>query len=67
MKPITVKELVKECLKQMDAGNGNKIVMIKNDIRFGKYNPVFKLFEDNTDIVKENIKTNNPNEYIMLG
>lgn len=67
MKPITVKELVKECLKQMDAGNGNKVVMIKNDTRFGRYNPVFTLFEDNIDIVKENIKTNNPKDYIMLG
>lgn len=67
MKPVTIKDLVIECLKQMDAGNGNKVVMIKNDTRFGKYNPVFGLFEDNTDVVKKNINTNNPKAYIMLG
>lgn len=67
MNPVTVKDLVRECLKQMDAGNGNKVVMIKNDTRFGAYNPVFELFEDNADVVKEKINTSNPKAYIMLG
>lgn len=67
MNPITIKELVKELLKQMDAGNGNKVIMIKNDTRFGKYNPVFNLIEDNTDVVKERINTSNPKGYVLLG
>ena len=66
-KPITVQELVKECLKQMDAGNGDKVVLIKNDTRFGNYNPIFSLFEDNTDIVCQRIKSNSPNLFVTLG
>ena len=67
MNAITVKELVKECLKQMDAGNGNKVILIKNDTRFGNYNPIFSLFNDNTETIKNNVKTSNPNQFIMLG
>ena len=46
-KPMTVQDLVKACLKQMDAGNGNKYVMVSNDTRFGNYHPIINLFEDN--------------------
>ena len=67
MNPITIKELVKECLKQMDAGNGNKVIMIKNDTRFGNYNPVFGLFEDNTDVIETKINSSNPKNFILLG
>ncbi len=67
MQAIMIKDLAKEVLKQMDAGNGNKIIMFKNDIRFGAYNPVFGLFEDNIDVVKEKISTKNPDGYILLG
>ena len=31
MKPITVKELMMLCSKQVQAGNGNKVIMISND------------------------------------
>ena len=66
-KPITIQELTRECLKQMDAGNGNKIVMIKNDRRFGEYNPVFSMFEDNAEEITKKMKTANPNLYVTLG
>ena len=66
-KPITVQDLVKECLKQMDAGNGNKVVLIKNDTRFGNYNPVFELFEDNTDVIKTKVNASNTKNYVLLG
>ena len=67
MNPITIRDLVKECLKQMDAGNGDKVIMIRNDTRFGKYNPVFALIEDNSDIVVEKLNTRNPKGYVLLG
>lgn len=66
-KPITVQELVKECLKQMDAGNGNKYVMVSNDTRFGNYHPIINLFEDNNDVISSKIKTQSPNSMVLLG
>lgn len=31
MKPLTINELYKECKKQIDEGNGNKVVMLSDD------------------------------------
>lgn len=64
---LTLKELAIECLKQVDKGNGERIVMIKNDTRFGNFNPIFNVFEDNDDIVKANVNTGKPSNYILLG
>lgn len=66
-KPMTVADLVKECLKQMDAGNGNKLVMVSNETKWGNYHPIFTLFEDNNDKIKEKIATQNPNSMVLLG
>lgn len=30
-KPLTVKQLYSECKKQIDAGNGDKVIMISQD------------------------------------
>lgn len=64
---LTLKELAIECLKQVDKGNGERIVMIKNDTRFGNFNPIFNDFNDNDDIVGANVKTAQPSKYILLG
>lgn len=31
MKPLTIKDLYKECEKEISKGNGNKIIMISDD------------------------------------
>ena len=66
-RPMTVQDLVKACLKQMDAGNGNKYVMVSNDTRFGNYHPIVSLFNDNGDEIMSKINTTNPNSMVLLG
>ena len=66
-KPMTVQDLVKACLKQMDAGNGNKYVMVSNDTRFGNYHPIVISFNDNGDEIMSKINTTNPNSMVLLG
>ena len=44
MKPTTVKELYKECKKQIDKGNGDKVIMISNDDEGNGYHYMWYLF-----------------------
>ena len=44
MKPITVKELYKECKKQIDKGNGDKCIMLSNDDEGNGYHYMWYLF-----------------------
>lgn len=44
MKPITVRELYKECKKQIDKGNGNKVIMLSNDDEGNGYHYMWYLF-----------------------
>ena len=67
MNPIKVKDLVKECLKQMDAGNGDKLVMVSNDSKWGYYHPIFVSFEDNSDEINKVVNTRNPESIVLLG
>lgn len=66
-KPMTIQDLTKECLKQMDAGNGNKLVMVSNDTKWGYYHPIMELFEDNKDEILKVVNTKNPNSVVLLG
>lgn len=67
MNIITLQALTKMCLKEMDKGNGNKVVMVKNNTRFGNYTPILAEFEDNKDEINKNIKTSSPENFILLG
>ena len=44
MKPLTVKELYKECTKQIKAGNGNKVIMISSDDEGNNYHYLWYSF-----------------------
>ena len=44
MKPITIKELYQECKKQIDKGNGNKVIMLSNDDEGNGYHYMWYLF-----------------------
>ena len=37
MKPLTVKDLMHECVRQVDKGNGNKVIMISSDDEGNSY------------------------------
>ncbi len=45
MKPITVKELMMLCSKQVQAGNGNKVIMISNDDEGNGYHYLWYSFQ----------------------
>lgn len=66
-RPITVQDLARACLKEMDKGNANKLVMVNNDAKWGYYHPLFLSFEDNVDVINKNVNTKNPNSIILLG
>lgn len=44
MKPITVKDLMHECVRQVDKGNGNKVIMISSDDEGNSYHYLWYLF-----------------------
>lgn len=68
---VTVKELLSACRKQVDKGNGDKVVLITSDDEANAYHTLFCLFNDN----KEDIEgvadlfqdSNNPDDVILLG
>ena len=43
---ITVKELLSACRKQVDKGNGDKVVLITSDDEGNAYHTLFCLFTD---------------------
>lgn len=68
---ITVKELYNACKKQIEKGNGDKIILITSDDEGNTYHTLFQLFTDD----KEDIKfvselfqdSNNPDDAVLLG
>ena len=54
-------------LKEMDKGNGNKVVMVRNNTKFGNFTPILEEFEDKKDEINKNIKTSSPENFILLG
>ena len=52
MKPITIKQLYKECKKQIDKGNGNKIIMISQDDEGNAYHYLWYSFTSMEEMEK---------------
>ena len=67
MKIITLQELTKICLKEMDKGNGKKVVMVRNNTKFGNYTPILAEFKDKKEEINKKIKTSSPENFILLG
>lgn len=57
MKALTVKELYKECEKQMRKGNGNKTIMISSDDEGNSYHYLWYAFTP-MEIMEEPIEFN---------
>lgn len=68
---ITVKELLSACRKQVDKGNGDKVVLITSDDEANAYHTLFCLFTDDKEEI-ESASTlfqdsNDPNDVVLLG
>lgn len=44
MKPITVKDLMHACVREVDKGNGNKVIMISDDDEGNGYHYLWYAF-----------------------
>jgi len=68
---ITVKELLGACRKQVDKGNGNKVVLITSDDEGNAYHTLFCLFTDDIEDIKGVSDlfhdSNNPRDVVLLG
>ena len=53
MKPITIKELYEECKKQVEKGNGNKVIMLSDDDEGNGYHYCWYLFSTPDDVMLE--------------
>lgn len=53
MKPITIKELYEECKKQIEKGNGNKVIMLSDDDEGNGYHYCWYLFSTPDDVMLE--------------
>ena len=53
MDVITVKQLYKECKKQIDAGNGNKVIMISDDDEGNGYHYLWYSFSNDVKELTE--------------
>lgn len=51
-KPFTVKQLYKECKKQIDAGNGDKVIMLSQDDEGNGYHYLWYSFTRIADFEK---------------
>ena len=58
MKPITIEELYKECIKQIKKGNGEKVIMISNDDEGNGYHYMWYAFCTPEDVYLENYMLN---------
>ena len=52
MSGITVKELAAACAKQLEKGNGDKIVLLSGDDEGNSFHTLFYLFTDKTEDIK---------------
>ena len=50
MKPLTIKELKKECDKQIKLGNGDKVIMISKDDEGNGYHYLWYTFSTLSDM-----------------
>lgn len=50
MKPLTIKELKKECDKQIKLGNGDKVIMISQDDEGNGYHYLWYTFSTLSDM-----------------
>ena len=70
-KGITVKQLEKACLEQIEKGNGDKIVLISRDDEGNGFHTLFFEFTDNPKDVASYAEdfhdNNNPEEVVLLG
>lgn len=58
MKPLTVKELYNECEKQIEKGNGNKVIMLSDDDEGNGYHYCWYAFSEAKDILIEDYMLN---------
>ena len=63
MKPLTIKDLYKECKKQIDNGNGDKVIMISNDDEGNGYHYLWYSFTTKADNNKMEIELANENAW----
>jgi len=54
-KPLTVRDLYKECKKQIDAGNGNKVIMLSDDDEGNGYHYLWYSFTNDVSEMFEYI------------
>ena len=52
-KPLTIKQLYKECKKQIDAGNGDKVIMISDDDEGNGYHYLWYSFCTAKEILED--------------
>lgn len=55
MKPLTIKELYKECSKEIKKGNGDKTIMISSDDEGNSYHYLWYSFTP-MDVIEEPVK-----------
>ena len=63
MKPLTVNDLMKECIKEINKGNGNKIIMISDDDEGNGFHYLWYNFETVEDFDKQIEECGLPEEY----
>lgn len=54
MKPLTIKELYKECEEQIKKGNGNKVILLSDDDEGNGYHYCWYSFSELEDLLIEN-------------
>lgn len=69
---LTVNELLEECKKQIQKGNGNKHIIISNDDEGNGFHTLFYSFTDQKEDLKyillcEHDKTHTVNNCVCLG
>lgn len=73
MKALTINDLIKECIKQINKGNGNKIIIISDDEEGNGYHGLYYSFMDINELLKNDswvelpINKEEYKDYIILG
>ena len=57
MEVLTVEELYKECKRQIDKGNGKKVIMISDDDEGNGYHYLWYSFYENVEELLETVPT----------
>lgn len=68
---VSVKELLSACRKQVDKGNGDKVILITSDDEGNAYHTLFCLFTDDIEDIQGVSglfqDSNNPEKVVLLG